>query len=111
VASTSHRHSQKENEELTIAAISGGGKTITLVETLQYEHLGVTLTVGGQALEMSAEVGLLTHNILFRGSSDPQWHIPIAVCPDGFDTGMLNILFHLLLLNFPIKHLQPQKAI
>ncbi|XP_064635838.1 fibrocystin-L-like [Lineus longissimus] len=87
LASTGHRHSQRENEELTIAAISGDGKTITLVENLQYEHLGVTVTVGGMPLEMRAEVGLLTHNILFRGSNDPQWNVVIEACPDGFDTG------------------------
>ncbi|XP_064635071.1 fibrocystin-L-like [Lineus longissimus] len=87
LASTGHRHSQRENEELTIAAISGDGKTITLVENLQYEHLGVTVTVGGKPLEMRAEVGLLTHNILFQGSNDPQYNVVIEPCPDGFDTG------------------------
>ena len=34
---------------------------------------------------MRAEVGLFTHNILFRGSSNSQWHDKIEACPDGFD--------------------------
>ena len=41
----------------------------------------------GYTLEARAEVGLLTRNIVIRGSNNPQWHDKIEACPDGFDTG------------------------
>ena len=41
----------------------------------------------GHTLEARAEVGLLTHNVVVRGSNDPQWDDVIEACPAGFDTG------------------------
>ena len=43
---------------------------------------------GGVVVDMRGEVGLLTHNVKFRGSSDPQWNDSIPACEAGFDTGM-----------------------
>ena len=56
---------------------------------LRYEHLGIVETYASGDIEVKykAEVGLLTHNIKFRGYNDPQWHDTIEACPDGFDTG------------------------
>lgn len=36
---------------------------------------------------MRAEVGLLTHNVVVRGSVNHQWSETIEACPAGFDTG------------------------
>ncbi|KAF6037339.1 PKHD1L1 [Bugula neritina] len=94
IASTGHRHSQIENEEREIAAISADGFTLTLTEALDYKHLGVTADLGGgHTLEMRAEVGLLTHNVVFRGSDHHQWKDVIEACPAGFDTGYCFLLF------------------
>ena len=43
---------------------------------------------GNTALELRAEVGLLSHNIIFRGRGDPAWEEEIPACPGGFDPGM-----------------------
>jgi len=89
IASTGHRHTQRENEVHIIASVAGDKKTITLVDTLDYEHLGVTEVISGYTLEYRAEVGLLTRNIVLRGERDRQWTEVIEACPDGFDTGKL----------------------
>ncbi|KAM6974364.1 PKHD1 like 1, tandem duplicate 1, partial [Tautogolabrus adspersus] len=88
IASTGHRHSQKENEKKTIAAVSADGKTLTLEEPLEYTHLGVTASLpGGKTFEARAEVGLLTRNVVVRGSNNKEWNTEIEACPDGFNTG------------------------
>ncbi|XP_033493349.2 PKHD1 like 1, tandem duplicate 1 [Epinephelus lanceolatus] len=88
IASTGHRHSQRENEVRRIAAVSADGMTLTLTEPLEYTHLGVTVTLpDGTVFEGRAEVGLLTRNILVRGSQHQEWNDKIEACPDGFDTG------------------------
>ncbi|KAM9839131.1 PKHD1 like 1, tandem duplicate 1 [Aulostomus maculatus] len=88
IASTGHRHSQRENEVRRIAAVSADGKTLTLAEPLAYTHLGVTVTLpDGTLFDGRAEVGLLTRNIVVRGSQNEEWNDKIEACPDGFNTG------------------------
>ncbi|XP_050924319.1 LOW QUALITY PROTEIN: PKHD1 like 1, tandem duplicate 1 [Lates calcarifer] len=88
IASTGHRHSQRENEVRRIAAVSADGKTLTLTEPLNYTHLGVSVTLpDGTVFEGRAEVGLLTRNIVVRGSQHQEWNDKIEACPDGFNTG------------------------
>ncbi|XP_036949440.1 PKHD1 like 1, tandem duplicate 1 isoform X2 [Acanthopagrus latus] len=88
IASTGHRHSQRENEVRKIAAVSADGKTLTLNEPLKYTHHGVSVTLpDGTVFEARAEVGLLTRNILVRGSQHQEWNDKIEACPDGFNTG------------------------
>ncbi len=55
-------------EELTVEAVSADRKTVTVVTNLTYEHLGVSATFvpGQRSAEMRAEVGLLSHNIVFQ---------------------------------------------
>ena len=43
---------------------------------------------GSVTLEARAEVGLLTHNVVVRGSDNDEWHDVIKACPEGFDTGI-----------------------
>lgn len=82
------RHSQRENEVRTIAAVSADGMTLTLTEPLMYTHLGVTVTLpDGTVFEGRAEVGLLTRNIVVRGSLQQEWDDQVEACPDGFNTG------------------------
>uniref|UniRef100_A0A3Q3X6F5 Uncharacterized protein n=1 Tax=Mola mola TaxID=94237 RepID=A0A3Q3X6F5_MOLML len=87
IASTGHRHSQRENEVNRIADVSADGLTLTLTEPLKYSHLGVSVTLpDGTVFEGRAEVGLLTRNILVRGSQHQEWNDQIEACPDGFNT-------------------------
>ncbi|KAK9957826.1 hypothetical protein ABG768_012036 [Culter alburnus] len=88
IASTGHRHSQQENELMRIASVSADGRTLTLTEPLRYTHLGVSVTLpDGTVFEARAEVGLLTRNIVVRGSNNMEWNDQIAACPAGFNTG------------------------
>ncbi|ELK08600.1 Fibrocystin-L [Pteropus alecto] len=88
IASTGHRHSQQENEKRTIASVSANGINITLSNPLNYTHLGITVTLpDGTLFEARAEVGILTRNILIRGSDNAEWNNKIPACPEGFDTG------------------------
>ena len=82
------RHSQRENEVREIVAMSADGKTLTLNEPLTYTHLGVSVTLpDGTTFEGRAEVGLLTRNVVVRGSQTQEWSDQVEACPDGFDTG------------------------
>uniref|UniRef100_A0A8C1B8X1 PKHD1 like 1, tandem duplicate 2 n=1 Tax=Cyprinus carpio carpio TaxID=630221 RepID=A0A8C1B8X1_CYPCA len=88
IASTGHRHSQNENELRRIASVSADGRTLTLTEPLEYTHLGVSVTLpDGTVFEGRGEVGLLTRNIVVRGSNNVEWNDQIDACPDGFNTG------------------------
>lgn len=65
---------------------------LTLTRPLNYTHLGITVTLpDGTEFEARAEVGILTRNILVRGSDNVEWNDKIPSCPDGFDTGILSI--------------------
>ncbi|XP_071793632.1 fibrocystin-L-like isoform X1 [Asterias amurensis] len=86
IASTGHRHSQRENEDVFITDVSADGTVLTFEPALVYEHLGISQTIEGVNLEMRAEVGLLTHNVKFRGSVQEEWTETIEACPEEFDT-------------------------
>lgn len=59
-----------------------------LKSPLEYSHLGVTATLpDGTQLEVRAEVGVLTRNIVVRGSDNIVWHDVIEACDAGFDPG------------------------
>ncbi|CAF1300760.1 unnamed protein product, partial [Adineta ricciae] len=87
IATTGDYESQGESEVRTIASISSNGLSLTLNSPLNYTHLGVTQSVGSKTIEIRAEVGLLTHNVVFQGSTTPTWDQTIPACPDGFDPG------------------------
>ncbi|KAG7219450.1 hypothetical protein INR49_009284 [Caranx melampygus] len=88
IASTGHRHSQRENEVRRITAVSSDGKTLTLDKPLEFTHLGVMVTLpDGTEFEGRAEVGVLTRNIVVRGAQHEEWNDTIEACPDGFNTG------------------------
>ncbi|KAK1784753.1 hypothetical protein P4O66_003426 [Electrophorus voltai] len=88
IASTGPRHSQNENEVRTIATVSADGRHLTLTQPLNYKHLGVSITLpDGTVFEARAEVGVLTRNIVIRGSINQEWSDQISACPDGFNTG------------------------
>ncbi len=88
IATTSDRFSQKESEIRRIQNISSNGLILTLNKPLNYTHLGITQTVNSISVEMRAEVGLLSHNVAFRGSVTPTWDETIEACPAGFNPGI-----------------------
>ncbi|XP_076865903.1 fibrocystin-L-like isoform X2 [Brachyhypopomus gauderio] len=88
IASTGSRQSQNENEVRTIASVSADGRNLTVTQPLTYNHLGVSVTLpDGTVFEARAEVGVLTRNIIVRGSTNQEWSDQIGACPDGFNTG------------------------
>ena len=58
-----------EVDERTI--VSKNGMKLTLDKPLIYKHYSGKETHGGVTIEMRAEVGLLTRNVVFRG--DQEW--------------------------------------
>ena len=73
---------------IQIASISRDGMTLTLTQALRHNHLGETQTFAdGTRIEVRAEVGLLTRNVVFRGSNDVQWNAKIEACPEDFNPG------------------------
>ncbi|OAF68248.1 hypothetical protein A3Q56_04012 [Intoshia linei] len=92
IASTGDHNSQNENEKFSITNIAADEKTITLNKNAEYRHLGITETyANGASIELRAEVGLLTHNIVFQGSYNDQWADVIEKCPERFDTGQFAV--------------------
>ena len=88
IAATGHHHTQSENEKKTISAKSSDNMTLTLTSALEATHVGVSESFDGKQLEFRAEVGLLTHNVVVRGDSNPQWEDEIQACEKGFNTGI-----------------------
>jgi hypothetical protein len=70
IASTSYE--PREGEHRTILSIDADLRTITLDQPLDYKHFAEYQTFGddGDFIEMRAEVGLLSRNVVYRG--DPE---------------------------------------
>jgi hypothetical protein len=70
IASTSY--DPREGEHRTILSIDSDKKTITLDQALDFKHFAETQYFGddGDFIDMRAEVGLLTRNVVYRG--DPE---------------------------------------
>ena len=50
------------------------GTTILGIDPpLEFEHLAITMSNGKDELQLKAEVGLLTRNIVFEGSVNDEW--------------------------------------
>lgn len=77
-----------------IASVSPDGLTLTLTDPLNYNHLGLNITLpNGAVFEARAEVGVLTRNIVVRGAINTEWSDKIQACPNGFDPGGNFILY------------------
>lgn len=68
IATTGNRFSQKESEVRRIVHVGLDNRTLTLDTPLMYNHLGLSQNINGTVIEMRAEVGLLSHNVVFEGS-------------------------------------------
>ena len=67
IATTSDRFSQKESELRRVTNISSNGLVLTLDKPLIYTHLGITQMFNSTMVDIRAEVGLLSHNVIFQG--------------------------------------------
>lgn len=67
IATTGDKFSQGQSEIRTITAVSSNGLTLTLNSALSFTHLGVTQNVGPTSVDLRAEVGLLSHNVIYQG--------------------------------------------
>ena len=57
-----------EAETLVIASVQDDGRELLLeAPGLRFDHLGETRTFGGRAVELRAEVGLLSHSVVLQG--------------------------------------------
>lgn len=57
----------EEGEVAAIASVSG--TRVTLAAPLRHTHLGTVQTIEGRAVDMRAEVGLLSRNVVVRGDA------------------------------------------
>lgn len=69
IATTGDRFSQKESELRRVVNISSDNMTLTLDRPLKYTHLGLSRWINTTTVEVRAEVGLLSHNVVFEGRS------------------------------------------
>ena len=69
VVATSTRQ-MNQTEVVEIAAINGS--TVTLARPLQFSHLGTLRRAGDVSVDVRAEVGLLTHNIVVQGDEQSE---------------------------------------
>jgi cell migration-inducing and hyaluronan-binding protein len=73
IAIASTGYNGREGEKKTIKSIdktNANKPVITLDSPLEFKHFAATETYGSQTIDMRAEVGLLTRNVVFRG--DPE---------------------------------------
>ena len=91
IATTSDRFSQKESELRRIRNISSNGLILTLDRPLIYTHLGLSRTLNSTIVDLRAEIGLLSHNVVFQGSVTESWDEVIEACPAGFNPGQTGI--------------------
>lgn len=68
IATTGDYLSQGQSEVRTITGLSNNGATLQLNSPLTYQHLGITQTINPTSVELRAEVGLLSHNVIFQGT-------------------------------------------
>lgn len=73
IATTGNKFSTGESEMATIVTSGSNGTYLELDRPLKFQHLSVKRMVGDVGLPVEAEVGLLTKNIVFRGSVDKSW--------------------------------------
>lgn len=67
IATTGDQHSQRQSELRRIVDISSDQRTLILDRPLMYTHLGVTQDLNATTIDVRAEVGLLSHNVVFKG--------------------------------------------
>lgn len=99
IATTGDYLSQRQNELRSIVGVLNNGYRLVLDAPLDWTHLGVSKLFGSTLIEARAEVGLLSHNIVFQGSISETWNQTIEACPQDFNPGKANRLSSLVEFN------------
>jgi hypothetical protein len=95
IASTDFEGSHAEKRTISkIRDAEGLNPIIEFEEALEYKHFADVETYGGESIEMRAEVGLLSRNVVFRGdpttSPGAQYGAHIMLAPtDGKVSGKI----------------------
>lgn len=90
IATTGDKFSPGQTEQARIIAKSADRTVLTLDKTLVFNHTKETRTVGSgintKNIQIRAEVGLLTRNVIFQGFKDDSWAplLSAPACPNGF---------------------------
>ena len=95
--------SMRENEVVFITSFSDNFHTLHFKPALVYKHISLVQTIGGRVVETRAEVGLLTRNILIKGSRHNEWNDVIKNCPKEFEPGQVKDILLKWPQNFYIK--------
>ncbi|MEM8557046.1 MAG: G8 domain-containing protein [Bacteroidota bacterium] len=80
-------YSPFEAEYLTVESVSG--RTVRIQEALQYRHFGAIQTIEGRQIDMRAEVGLLTRNIVVQGDAASEEEVAYSGYRVGFGGHMM----------------------
>ncbi|XP_045208899.2 fibrocystin-L-like [Mercenaria mercenaria] len=96
ISSSGHHKSQTENEKKIITEISEDKRTVTLDSPLRAKHIGAEENFNTTLVQIRAEVGLLTHNIVVRGNNNSQWTGEANKCMPGehIDVFQTQTCFH-----------------
>ena len=85
IAATGFGPVGNERVFITYVTMLNGITTLGIDPPLEFEHLAITVSNGNDELQLKAEVGLLTRNIVFEGSVNDEWTEVIQACPREFN--------------------------
>ncbi|CAF1691060.1 unnamed protein product, partial [Adineta ricciae] len=91
IATTGDFASQNESEVRRVTNISSDGRTLTLDRPVDFTHLGVVLQFNATTIEVRAEVGLLSHNIIFQGTFTTTQNFSVVECTSSFTRDIFTI--------------------
>ncbi|CAH8644630.1 unnamed protein product [Heterobilharzia americana] len=88
ITSTGGKSAHNESEEHIIDDISSDNRTIRLASPLAFRKLSVKINYSNGIIgNFAAEVGLLTRNIVIRGTEEPIVSADVPQCSNDFSTG------------------------
>lgn len=77
IGTTGDKFSVGQNEVATIVSVSDDLRVLTLDKKLSFDHLSEMRTVGSNdsqvLINIEAEVGILTRNVVFKGNENKSW--------------------------------------
>ena len=75
--------------KFSFVGVSDDNLTLGFDPPAKYKHISMEQNFDGIALETRAEVGLLTRNVVVRGSVQEEWSEKIPACEAEFDSGKI----------------------
>ena len=87
----------------SISGISADGHNLTFTPPVKYKHIGIEQTIGGVTFETRAEVGLLTRNVVVRGSVQEEWTEKIEACEKDYNSSKCSMDGQYVAVKIPIR--------